>query len=173
MLISSKSSSETKKFATKLAKKILKSKPHLKHARIIALVGDLGAGKTTFTQGFAKGLGIKHRMVSPTFLIFRNYSITSSLQFRFRHSERSEESYKTFYHVDVYRIDSLKELNILGFKEILQNPENIVLIEWADKIKKILPKDTLLINFQHGSKENERVVSTSLRGAKRRGNLTL
>ena len=68
---------KTQKLAAKLAKEILKTGPHQKHARVIGLVGDLGAGKTTFTQGFAKALGIKRRMVSPTFLIFRSYTLTA------------------------------------------------------------------------------------------------
>lgn len=167
MKIVSKNSANTKIFAAELAKKILKSPLHKKHARVVALVGDLGAGKTTFAQGFAKGLGIKHRMVSPTFLIFRSYPIKSSFR------AQAKQSYKNFYHVDAYRIQSPKEFNALNFHSLLLEPRNILLIEWADKIKKILPKDTLLINFQHGSKENERIITMSLRGAKRRGNLTL
>ncbi len=165
MLISSKSSAETKEFASKLAKKILKSKPHLKHARVIALVGDLGAGKTTFTQGFAKGLGLRHRMVSPTFLIMRAYKVLSS--------KYKVNQFKNFYHVDAYRISSPEELISLGFKSLLLSTNSILLIEWADKIKKVLPKDTIWIRLEHGKKENERVVSMSLRGAERRGNLTL
>ncbi|MBI2025003.1 MAG: tRNA (adenosine(37)-N6)-threonylcarbamoyltransferase complex ATPase subunit type 1 TsaE [Candidatus Harrisonbacteria bacterium] len=135
----SKSAQETKKIAAKLAKKILKEKPHQKHARVIALTGELGAGKTTFVQGFAKALGIKSRMVSPTFLIFRKY--------------------KNFYHVDVYRIHSTKELDVLNFKSILNSSENILLIEWAEKIRKILPKDAIWVNFRHGRKENERFIA--------------
>lgn len=148
----SKSSSATKKFSAQLAKKILKSPLHRKHARVLALVGDLGAGKTTFTQGFAKALGIKHRIVSPTFLIFRSYKISSSLRPR----QRGKQSYNFFYHVDVYRIHADKELKVLNFKSILHSPLNIVLIEWADKIKKILPKDTVWIKFEHQERENER-----------------
>lgn len=135
----SRSAQETKKIADRLAKKILKKRPHRNHARVIALTGELGAGKTTFVQGFAKALGIKSRMVSPTFLIFRKY--------------------KNFYHVDVYRIHLAKELTTLGFKKILANPQNILVIEWAEKIKKILPKDAIWVNFRHGRKENERLIA--------------
>lgn len=151
----SKSSSQTKKIASDLAKNVLKFRLS-GHARVIALSGDLGAGKTTFTQGFAKALGIKHRIVSPTFLIFRNYSLRSSLR------ASAKQSYKNFYHVDVYRIHNPKELDVLDFKHILKDPHNIVLIEWADKIKKILPKGTIWVRFEHGKKENERILS--LRG---------
>ncbi|KKU77341.1 MAG: tRNA (adenosine(37)-N6)-threonylcarbamoyltransferase complex ATPase subunit type 1 TsaE [Candidatus Harrisonbacteria bacterium RIFOXYA1_FULL_48_8] len=140
---------QTRELAAGLVKKILASPPHRKHARVLALVGDLGAGKTTFVQGFAKALGIKNRMVSPTFLIFRKYG-TSIRQpadnFQFRY----------FYHVDVYRIQKSSELNALGFKKILSDPQNIVLIEWADKIKRILPKDTIWVRLEHGRHEKER-----------------
>ena len=144
----SKSAKETQKIAAKLAQKVLKSKPHKKHARVIALVGDLGAGKTTFVQGFAKALGIKQRMVSPTFLIFRNYKI-------------AKNNFQFLYHVDAYRINSVKELTALGFKKILSESKNIVLIEWAEKIKKVLPKGTIWISFGHGERENERTIRTS------------
>lgn len=148
MKIISKNAAQTKKIAADLAKKILKSPPRQKHARVIALVGDLGAGKTTFVQGFAKGLGIKHRIVSPTFLIVRNYELRIM-------------NYDSFYHIDTYRIQNVKELNTLDFKKILADPKNIVLIEWADKIKKILPKDTIWIQFSHSKKENERVLTVN------------
>lgn len=152
MKIASRSSSRTKKIAADLAKKIVKI-PVGKRAKTVALVGDLGAGKTTFVQGFAKALGIKNRIVSPTFIIFRNYKLL--VKNKARHAIR----YKNFYHVDLYRMNSVKELNILNFKSILHSPFNIILIEWADKIKKLLPKDTIWINLNHGRKENERIIA--------------
>jgi tRNA threonylcarbamoyladenosine biosynthesis protein TsaE len=146
MRIVSKSAAQTKKIAAGLAKKILNTKPSTLNAKVVALVGDLGAGKTTFVQGFAKALGIKHRMVSPTFLIMRRYQVSGI-------------KYHDFYHVDIYRIHDPKELNVLNFKSILHSPLNIVLIEWAEKIKKILPKDTIWVNFTHGRKETERIIT--------------
>lgn len=150
-----KNAAATKKFAAKLAKKIISNKSNLQRrtAIIVALIGDLGAGKTTFTQGFAKSLGVKGRIVSPTFLILRAYSLPPS-QYKI-HNSRFEK----FYHADCYRIHKSKDLKILGFKEIFKNPENIVLVEWADRIKKILPKDTIWLEFSHGRKETERLVT--------------
>lgn len=142
----SKSSNDTKKTAMKIASDLVAAGPHKKHARVVALVGDLGAGKTTFTQGFAKGLGLAHRMPSPTFVIFRNYDLNNG-------------DFHTFFHMDAYRIDDPKELAPLGFKEALRDPGHIFLIEWADKIKKILPKDTIWVHFSHGSKETERTIT--------------
>ena len=145
----SRSAGQTQKLAAKIAKEILKSRHHQKHARVVALVGDLGAGKTTFTQGFASALGLKRRMVSPPFVVFRRYAIASG----------ARQSYKNFYHVDAYRIDSLKELPPLGFKSLLLSTDSILLIEWADKIKKILPKDTIWVELSHGRKATERIIT--------------
>lgn len=132
--------------AEKIAADILKSGPHKDHARVVALVGDLGAGKTVFVQGFAKALGIKRHLPSPTFLIFRNYDLQAT-------------GFSRLYHVDVYRLTDSGELDVLDFDKILAEPRNIVLIEWADKIKEILPKDTIWLNFTHGGKETERIIT--------------
>lgn len=135
---SSHSPRETKKFAKLLAKEILTRPPKISSALVLALTGDLGSGKTTFIQGFCKGAGIKKHITSPTFIIFRRY--------------------KNIYHVDCYRIQRPQESLKLGFKEIIANPRNIVLIEWAEKIKKLLPWKTIWINFDYGKKENERKI---------------
>lgn len=135
----------TKKLAAFLAKKVRRAKIRLGGAIAIGLTGELGSGKTTFIQGFAKELGIKRRLTSPTFLIIRSYELPA-------------RSYKLFYHVDCYRIKRVKELNQLGFKKIITEPKNIVLIEWAEKIKKSLPKNTLWLKFAHDQKENERII---------------
>jgi len=150
-----KRAAETKKLAAIIAKKTLRAK-HYKHAAVLGLVGELGAGKTTFVQGFARALGIRKRLPSPTFLIFRVYTLNPSAK---GGSSYGGKRYTLLYHVDCYRIHDPKELLKLGFKEILANPKNIVLIEWADRIKKILPKDTVLINFEYGQKINERIIS--------------
>ena len=120
------SPAETKRFGRVLAKKILKDGVR-RRALVLGLTGDLGGGKTTFLQGFAKGLGIKERILSPTFIIMRRWG--------------------NFYHLDCYRIQKPKELLALGFKEIIADPQNIVAIEWADKVKKIIPKDAVWLNF--------------------------
>jgi tRNA threonylcarbamoyladenosine biosynthesis protein TsaE len=147
----SKSKAQTQKMAAKLAKKII-SEGVEKHARVLALVGDLGAGKTAFTQGFIKSLRIKTHIPSPTFVIYRRYPI--NLKFKIKNLK-----YRNIYHFDLYRIQKPKEIIDLDFKNIIKNPENIVLIEWPEKILKYLPKDTILVNFKHGKKVNERVVN--------------
>mgnify|MGYP001576635066 CR=1 FL=1 len=151
------SSASTRLFGKEFAKKNLKvsaeggsfggKTENLKPrgAFVIALSGELGSGKTTFVQGFVRGLGIKKRMTSPTFIIFRRFKL-SALSFKF------------LYHVDAYRIKKSADLAMLGFKEILKNPKNILLIEWPENIKKIVPKEVLWILFKHGKKENERKI---------------
>ncbi|MEK9183958.1 MAG: tRNA (adenosine(37)-N6)-threonylcarbamoyltransferase complex ATPase subunit type 1 TsaE [Patescibacteria group bacterium] len=115
--------------------------------RIFALIGDLGAGKTTFSQFFLRALKVKGRITSPTFTIIKNYKLNSPI---------GGQNYASAYHIDCYRIKNPEELLALGFKEILDNPKNILLIEWADKIKELLPKSALWIEFEHGKDKNER-----------------
>ncbi len=143
MIFKSTSPAFTQKIAARLARKIIKIK--LKNALVIGLTGELGTGKTNFIQGFAKELKIRERLTSPTFVIVRNYNLKL-------------KNYKNLFHVDAYRLKNIKETKILNFEPIIENPENIILIEWAERIKKILPKETIWINFEHGKKENERTI---------------
>lgn len=115
----------------------MKKQPN-KYALVIALFGELGSGKTTFTQGFARGLGIKGKIISPTFIIMRRH--------------------KNFYHFDAYRLKNEKDILALGWKEIINNPGNIVLIEWAEKIKKILPRKCVKIYFEHVDKNKRKII---------------
>lgn len=101
---------------------------------ILALDGNLGAGKTTFVKGIAKGLGIKKNICSPTFVIMNQYSLKN-------------KAIKYLYHLDAYRLKSKKDLENIAFFDIINNPENIVVIEWANKIKKYLPKKIINIKF--------------------------
>src|SRR5258706_12927681 len=107
----------------------------LKGGEIIALHGDLGSGKTTFVQGLAAGLGIKRRVISPTFIIMRSYE--------------EDLRFKNFYHVDLYRIENEKDVEGLGLKEIMQGADNIVAIEWPEKIENLLPENRIDIIFNY------------------------
>ena len=124
---------QTQKLGEILAKEVLKTK-FKKGALTLGLEGDLGGGKTTFLQGFAKGLGIKEKILSPTFIILKKFKIQDS-------------NFKNFYHVDCYRIEKPREILSLGFKEIVSNPENIITIEWAGRIRNILPKIFITLKF--------------------------
>ncbi len=136
---SSKSAKETKEIAAHLAKKTAQT--------IIALNGNLGAGKTTFVQGFAKGLGIKEKIISPTFVLIRQHKVPNSE--------------KMLYHIDLYRIENSKDFKLMGLEEILSNPNNIVLIEWAEKINSLLPENTLKINLERKESNNTHLITIS------------
>ncbi len=150
-----RSPSQTKRLGEILAKEILKNKKK-KRALVLGLEGELGGGKTTFLQGFAKGLGVKEKILSPTFIIMRKFEIRIS-KFETNSKFKIPKS-KTFYHIDCYRIEKPKEILDLGFKEIISNPQNIVAVEWTDRIRKILPKDILMLKFKFINKNTREIV---------------
>jgi len=129
MEIITKSSKETFKAGELLAKE-------LKSKKIICLEGDLGGGKTTFTQGLAKGLGIKERITSPTFVLIKEY--------------------ENLIHIDCYRVQE-KDLKKLDFKKILKS-DKIKVIEWANKIKGLLPKNKINIKFEFVDENTRRII---------------
>lgn len=131
----SKSVEETQKIARDLAGK----------ARIIALYGDLGAGKTTFVQGLVKALGITQRIISPTFIIVRTYKLPRSLKSL------------NFYHIDLYRIENQKDIQGLGIPEILSDPLNIVVIEWAEKLGALLPKNAVKVYLEYVNENTRKI----------------
>jgi len=172
------SSAETKRHGTRLARTLCLRK----HALVITLSGELGSGKTTFTQGFAAGLGIKRCITSPTFVLMQRYALKKhsfapldSKTSGFKNKGKKKDSssfgryssmrgenltgFKNFYHIDCYRIKKAEEFSKFGLKQILENSENVVLIEWPERIKKTLPRGFMTIAFRHGKKENERLIS--------------
>lgn len=133
--IITKTAKETQKLGEKTAKKLLK-KGLNKVSTCVCLVGDLGAGKTTFAKGFALGLGIKEVITSPTFIIMRNYKLKTI-------------NYKRFYHIDGYRLKGGKDVEVLGLKDILSCPTNIILIEWPNNSKGLLPNKKIEVVLKH------------------------
>lgn len=132
---------QTQKLGETLAKEILEL-PTNKTAIVLALKGNLGGGKTTFLQGFAKGLGIKEKILSPTFVIMKKFKIKKN---------------SNFYHFDCYRFNKPEDILELGFKEIISNPENIVAIEWPGKVRKVLPKKVIKISFKFIDKNKREI----------------
>lgn len=126
---------ETREIAQKFVGKLEKG-------TTICLYGQLAAGKTTFTQGIGKAFGID-RLVSPTFLIMRQYPITS------------HPIIKTLYHLDLYRLNSVEDIKAFDVEEIWSSPENLLVIEWPEKFKEYLPKERYDIFFKANG-ENER-----------------
>jgi tRNA threonylcarbamoyladenosine biosynthesis protein TsaE len=134
---------QTQKLGEKIA-------AHLNKIQVLALHGDLGSGKTTFMQGIANKLRIKNHMISPTFIIMRTYTIPTQEKITKKH----------LYHVDLYRIQDEKEIEGLGLIEIMNDPKNIVAIEWPEKIASFLPKKKIDINFQYINENTRKITIT-------------
>lgn len=146
-----RSAKETQALGERVARRIAKHKPKKRSAAIITLTGDLGSGKTTFVQGFARGLGIKRRMVSPTFTIMRRYVLPKK-------SATFRNGFRSLVHVDAYRVHKPAELKIIKFDSWLRDPTAIVLIEWADLIEKKYISGAHHIQFKH-KKEGMREIT--------------
>ena len=134
------SATQTKSLGKKIIQKLSEEN---KEAVVIALKGELGSGKTTFVQGIAKGLGIKDKILSPTFVLMKKYKIPNSQ--------------KRFYHIDCYRIKRAQDLSALSLQKLFSDSQNIIVIEWAERIEKILPKDAIILNFKN-REQNQREI---------------
>jgi len=136
--IITRNSSQTQKLGKKLV-------DDLSGSEVISLIGDLGGGKTTFTQGLAAGLKIKDNIVSPTFVILKKY-------------QTKHPKIKCLYHLDLYRINDPQELIDLGFEEIIANSQNLTVVEWADKVPGLIPKkQNLQIKFEWIGKDTRKI----------------
>ncbi len=103
-------------------------------ALVVGLYGNLGSGKTTFTQAVAKELGVSDIVNSPTYVIEKLY-------------ETKHSHFIRLIHIDAYRLESGKELQNLNFEALVNNPHNLILIEWPENVKDILPENTKKITF--------------------------
>ena len=103
-------------------------------ATIVALVGDLGAGKTTFVQALGKELGVTETMQSPTYVLMKKYQTTNS-------------KFQTLIHIDAYRLENPEEFTALRPEQFLQDPKTLVVVEWPEKVAGALPPADLTVNF--------------------------
>ncbi len=133
------SAEETMEFGQQFTQK-------LKGGEMIGLIGELGTGKTTFIKGLAEGLRVDETITSPTFVILKTYP------------GRIGGKKIEFVHIDAYRIESLDDIESLGVEDYLGRNDIIVAVEWAEKIKKILPKDTIYVQFKHKSKNQREII---------------
>ena len=122
---------ETQVFASRLAQKI-------PNGTVVALIGNLGTGKTTFSQGFAYGIGIDQSVISPTFKLVSEY-----------------EGERTLNHIDCYRLDSAQDFLNIGGENFLNCDSGVTLIEWAERIKELWQKDWMYIYFERDAKSLE------------------
>lgn len=135
----SKSTQETKKIGRLFA-------DDLRGGEIIGLIGDLGGGKTTFIQGVALGLGIKSKVTSPTFVILKRYPVFDN------------KNIKSLVHFDLYRIKNWQEVIDLGWSDLLKDKKSVIIIEWADRIYEILPKDWIKVEFRYIDKNRRKII---------------
>ena len=129
MKVITKNSDETKKLGIEFADK-------LNGADVVLLYGDLGAGKTTFVQGLAEGLGIKDRILSPTFVLQRIHDVP-------------DHNFDSLNHIDLYRLEEPTEIDSLGLLEMFEDERSITIIEWADRLKNFTPKKGYKIHFKY------------------------
>jgi len=129
----------------KIAETLLSKLSQGDKAVVVALSGDLGAGKTTFTKELAELLGVTEVVASPTFVIERVYPI-------------DVKGFTTLVHIDAYRMETAEEILRLGWEEVTADPKNIIVIEWPEKVADAIPEDAIRLNFEHGETENERII---------------
>lgn len=111
---------------------------------VLCLIGDLGAGKTALTKGLAKGLGVKNIITSPTFVLLKPYSAKLN-------------NINKLVHIDAYRLDSGAELEYIGADEYFKDKKCVTVIEWADRVKDIWPKDVIEIRFKIISEDRREI----------------
>jgi len=115
-------------------------------ATVVTLSGVLGAGKTTFAQGVAKALGVEEIVTSPTFVIEKIYAL-------------QDQKFARLIHIDAYRLKGAHELEVLGWKELLADSGNLILLEWPEKVAEAIPADATRISFEINGEE--RIISTN------------
>lgn len=108
-------------------------------ATVVGLYGDLGSGKTTFTKALAEALGVKDTVTSPTFVLEKIYTLTN---------QKFSRNFLHLIHIDAYRLEDSAELKKLGWDTIVSDGNNLIVVEWADKIENILPQDTKKVIFE-------------------------
>ncbi len=130
----------------KIATELLQSADSKKgSATIIALSGELGAGKTTLTQVMARILGVKENIISPTFVIMKTYQLKTAY------------SWKNLVHIDAYRLESSTELEKLGWAELIADPQNLIIVEWPERVPECLTGDVVRVSLSHIDEETREI----------------
>jgi tRNA threonylcarbamoyladenosine biosynthesis protein TsaE len=133
--IISKSLLETEQFAQSLKGKLA---PRAAEATILALSGDLGSGKTAFVKLLAKTYGVSETVTSPTFVIEKVYKLEVDM---------AGQNFSHLIHIDAYRLESADQLAKLGWKQVVEDPKNLICIEWPEKVEALIPSSAKWLKF--------------------------
>ena len=147
-----RSISETRRLARRVSRSLLARK---RRPIILALSGALGSGKTAFAQGLAAALGIRERIQSPTFVLMKWYGLGKKFL-----------PYRHLVHVDAYRIARLAEARHLGLPAVFSDRDAIVVVEWAERIRKLVPRSAVWVQFKHRRSPRERIFEFKMQNAK-------
>lgn len=157
----SKSTQETAEIAANFTEATLAKNNFPKDkATVIGLYGELGSGKTTFMKYLAEALGVKETIQSPTFVIMKKYGIQkleSGIQGK-PFTQTQDSRFELLIHIDAYRLEKSAEMLNLGWSELILDPQNLICIEWPERIAEIMPQH-IKISFEHGEVETERKIS--------------
>ncbi len=123
------------------------SRTPLEHALVVALHGELGAGKSTFVRAIAREFGITEKVTSPTFNIMKTYKLGGSTP-----------KFKSLVHIDAYRLKNEDELKVLGWRELTDNPGNLIFIEWPENIANVIPKNARHLYFEYIDETTRKVL---------------
>ncbi len=145
----SKSEHETAEIAQSVLSTL--ANPQQPLATVLALHGDLGSGKTTFTKALAKHLGITETIVSPTFVIAKFYDIPENTKSAF--------PWGKLIHIDAYRLESGEDLRKLDFEREFQNPETIIVIEWPEQVKDLIPAHAERLYFRFVDEHTREIIT--------------
>lgn len=145
MEIITTSAQETQKLGEKIGNSLIKKRSS-NVACVLLLFGELGSGKTTFVQGLAKSLGLPHRIISPTYILIKRYTLKNS-------------SFSWFYHIDLYRLHAGADTESLDLPNIFRDPSAIVCVEWPERLEQDFPQRVKRITF--AAKDGDtRVITT-------------
>ncbi len=129
-----------------VAREIIAMIPASLKSPVLALKGDLGAGKTALTKAIGRVLGIKENITSPTFVIMKSYEVSQHGRF------------SKLTHIDAYRIDDEVELTVIGLPQLLEDPTRLTVIEWPERIPSLIPEYALPVSLTIGS-GGERIIT--------------
>jgi tRNA threonylcarbamoyladenosine biosynthesis protein TsaE len=138
------SAEETEQLGEEFAKR-------LKQTAVVYLIGELGSGKTTFTKGVARGLGITTRIISPTFVLLRTHKIMN------HESRIKNHGIQILYHLDLYRLESKKEVENIDIKDYLDDKSGVVLIEWPKVSQGLVNKKVWKVKFESLDNDNREI----------------